>query len=79
MLPDEPEERAKGPFPATPRLAKGASEGGIVRGHVIKGSEREQGKPDWGGPQPGLSRGGQVRVERLEVIIQYREKGAKVI
>ena len=79
MLPDEPEERAKGPFSVTPRLAKGAPEGGTVHRHVIKGSEREQGKPDWGGPQPGLSRESRARVERLEVVIQDRGKRAKVI
>ena len=53
-LPDEPEERAKGPFPLSPGPAKGAPEGEIVLRHVVKGPEREQREPNRGGPQPGL-------------------------
>ena len=55
VLPDEPEERAEGPLPLRPGTAEGASEGGIVYRHVVKGPEGDQRKPDWGGPQPRLS------------------------
>ena len=54
VLPDEPEEGAKGPLSHMPGLAEGTSEGGTVRRHVIKRPEGKQRKPDWGGPQPGL-------------------------
>ena len=67
VLPDEPEERAKGPFPLGSGLAKGASEGGIVLRHVIKRPEGKQREPDWGGPQPRLSQGSWARAEGLEV------------
>ena len=79
VLPDEPEEGAKGPLSSTSGLAKGVPEGGIIHWHVIKGSEGKQREPDWGGPQPGLGRGSRARVERLEVHIQDREEGAKVV
>ena len=79
VLPDEPEEGAKGPLPLSSGLAKGTAEGGIVLRHVVKGSEGEQREPDWGGPQPGLSRGSWAGVEGLEVRVQDEEEGAKII
>ena len=55
VFPDEPEERAEGPFPLRSGTAEGTPEGGIVHRQVVKGSEGKQREPDRGGPKPRLS------------------------